>query len=65
MGKAISKALKSKAETLLELMGEKFIQDFDANKKVLQQLDMPYSKVERNIIAGYITRLKNQGAKIV
>ena len=31
-------------------MGEKFIQDFDANKSIAA-VDMPYSKVERNIIA--------------
>ncbi|PIU21610.1 MAG: 30S ribosomal protein S17e [Candidatus Diapherotrites archaeon CG08_land_8_20_14_0_20_34_12] len=63
MGKAISKAIKAKAENLLELIGDRFSADFDKNKKVLQQLEMPYSKEERNVIAGYITRLKNQEAE--
>lgn len=56
MGKSVQKSIKSRAEVLLEKCGEKFSKDFENNKKALKELDMPLSKTDRNVMAGYIAR---------
>lgn len=60
MGKAVSKALKSKAEFLLENIPEKFSEDFYQNKQALRDLQIPFSAVNRNWLAGFITRKVRQ-----
>ena len=60
MGKAVSKALKSKAEFLLENVPEKFSEDFVRNKQALRDLQIPFSAVNRNWLAGYLTRKVKQ-----
>ena len=56
MGKAVPKAIKIRADKLIELMPEKFSTDFEKNKSVLSELNLPFSKTDRNLIAGFITR---------
>ncbi len=57
MGKQRTKPLKRKAEKLLQLFSERFTTDFEKNKKVLDELGFfSYSKRDRNIVAGIITR---------
>lgn len=60
MGKAVPKAIKVRAETLLGKFPENFSGDFDRNKKVIDALGLPISKFDRNMIAGFITRKKNE-----
>ncbi len=57
MGKAVPKSIKSRAEYLLENFKEKFSTDFEKNKTVINGIDLPLSKVDRNIMAGYISRI--------
>lgn len=60
MGKAVPKGLKSRAAVLLESFPEKFTLDFEKNKLVLAELQMPFFKKDRNVIAGFITRKVRQ-----
>ena len=56
MGKAVPKAIKMRVEILLSELHGKFSADFEKNKAVLISLNMPFSKVHRNIMAAFITR---------
>ena len=56
MGKAVPKAIKMRAKKLLTLMPESFSKDFDKNKKAIDSLGADFSKTERNLVAGFITR---------
>lgn len=56
MGRIKSTLIKRTAEQLLIDMPESFTTDFEKNKKVLINV-MPSNRI-RNMIAGYITRLK-------
>ncbi|MDD5162787.1 MAG: 30S ribosomal protein S17e [Candidatus ainarchaeum sp.] len=56
MGKAVPKAIKMRVETLLEEIHDKLSPDFEKNKALLYSFHMPFSKVDRNIMAAYITR---------
>lgn len=56
MGKAIAKGLKTKADFLLKAVPEKFSVDFEKNKGILVDLGIPFTKLNRNLLAGYITR---------
>ena len=58
MGKLLSKSIKSKAETLLELYKEKFNTDFENNKRKVEELTDVRSRMMRNRIAGYVTRYR-------
>jgi small subunit ribosomal protein S17e len=55
MGRVKSTLIKRTAEQLLEGMQDSFTADFEKNKKVLNNV-MP--RRIRNMVAGYITRLK-------
>ena len=58
MGKQTTNILKSKAEKLYTMHTDKFSEDFENNKKVLSTTGVfDYSKTDRNIVAGYISRL--------
>ncbi len=48
------------AQKLLEMYPERFTTDFNANKKVLADLTTVSSKKMRNVVAGYICRLKKR-----
>ena len=56
MGKAVPKAIKMRVIELLEEIPEKFSIDFEANKKVLDALKMPFPKVDRNMMAAFVAR---------
>ena len=56
MGKAVPRAVKIRANKLIELLPEKFSSDFEKNKSVLNELNLSFSKTDRNLIAGFITR---------
>ncbi|MFP3224376.1 MAG: 30S ribosomal protein S17e [Nitrososphaeria archaeon] len=49
--------IRKLAEELLKQYGEKFTDNFEENKKVLNELAEIKSKYLRNKVAGYITRI--------
>lgn len=55
LGKALSKGLRSKADFLLEAIPERFGNSFEKNKQVLRELGIPFTKLNRNLVAGYLT----------
>ena len=57
MGKAIPRLVKLRAKELLEKHPESFSPDFEKNKKSIRELGLTFSKLETNLIAGYIARL--------
>ena len=63
MGKAVPKNIKSKANLLLKTYGAEITDDFEANKKFVDSLGMPLSPVQRNLVAGFMTRKKGDQAK--
>ncbi|HIJ10889.1 TPA: 30S ribosomal protein S17e [Candidatus Woesearchaeota archaeon] len=62
MGRIKTKFIKRKTRELNVLHGDSFTSDFDANKKLTDKHVKVYSKKLRNIIAGYMTRLKKKEA---
>jgi ribosomal protein S17E len=63
MGKAMLKPLKTKAEYMLEELGDKLTIDFENNKKVIVGLNLPFSKTVVNKLAGFIAREKKKALK--
>ncbi len=63
MGRIKTKPVKRMARGLFEKDSEMFHKDFDSNKKLLGN-ELP-SKKTRNIVAGYLTRLKKNNKKIL
>ncbi len=61
MGRIKTRLIKSKTKELLQLHGDKFTSDFTQNKEITGQYVVVQSKKLRNIIAGYMTRLKRKG----
>jgi small subunit ribosomal protein S17e len=60
MGRIKTQLVKSVTSDIMNKHGKQFGTDFQENKDQLQEVaDMP-SKKMRNIIAGYITRLKKR-----
>ena len=58
VGKSVAKGLKYKGEVLLEEFPDRFNDKFDNNKKKLDEIpELQLSKVNRNVLAGYIVRL--------
>ncbi len=65
MGKQSTKVLKRKARELIELLPDKFNDEFEHNKQVLKELGIfDYSKKDRNIVAGLITREMKRGSEV-
>lgn len=62
MGRIKTTLVKRKTKELKQIYDEKLTADFAANKKLVAQLTKVSSKKLRNIIAGYITRLKKKEA---
>jgi len=60
MGRIKTTLLKRKTIDLYRKHGDKFTADFSSNKTVTEQYVTFYSKKQRNIIAGYMTRLKKK-----
>jgi len=60
MGRIKTKQIKRIALQLIELHRDKFKNNFEDNKKLVEEFAEIPSKKMRNVIAGYITRLKQQ-----
>lgn len=60
MGRIKTTLIKRKTKELWAKHGDKFMADFDKNKKLTDQYTDVMSKKLRNIIAGYMTRLKKK-----
>ena len=58
MGKQMTRILKGKAEKLYAMYPVEFTEDFEKNKAALNRTGLfDYSKTDRNVVAGYLTRL--------
>ena len=62
MGRIKTTLLKRKTKELLKAHGEKFTADFNTNKIMVGKCTDVSSKKLRNIIAGYMSRLKRKEA---
>ncbi len=60
MGNIRTSFVKRTAKELLETYEDKFTNDFDENKKLVEEFSTVSTKHLRNKIAGYITRLVRQ-----
>lgn len=60
MGRIKTTFVKRKTKELHKMHGEKFSKDFNSNKALLPKYTNVPCKKLRNIIAGYMTRLKKQ-----
>ena len=61
MGRIKTTFVKRKTKELLGKHGDKFTTDFTKNKELTGQYAKVESKKLRNIVAGYMTRLKKKG----
>lgn len=62
MGRIKTTFIKRKTKELLKMHGDKFTTDFEQNKKLTDSYTTLTSKKLRNVIAGYMTRLKKKEA---
>lgn len=60
MGRIKTTFIKRKTKELLSEHGDKFTKDFTQNKQLTARSTKIFSKKLRNIIAGYMTRLKKR-----
>lgn len=60
MGRIKTTLIKRKTRELYNQYGDKFTTDFEQNKRITQQHTKILSKKLRNIIAGYMVRLKRR-----
>lgn len=60
MGRIKTALVKRTAIKLLQQYPDLFSADFEHNKKALDSLNLQISKKVRNMIAGYLVRLKKQ-----
>ncbi len=60
MGNIRPSFIKIRAIRLVEEHGEKFTDDFDHNKKMVEELTDVSTKKLRNWIAGYVTRYRQR-----
>ena len=60
MGRIKTTFIKRKTKELLKLHGEQFSTDFSSNKEVTDRTVIVPCKRLRNVIAGYMTRLKKK-----
>lgn len=58
MGRIKTQLVKSVSRKLLDKHGEDFTSEFDKNKVLVSDFTDVSSKKMRNVIAGYIARLK-------
>ena len=59
MGRVRTVQVKSLTQELVEIYADKFNNDFENNKKVVDEVAEMQSKKMRNKVAGYITHLVN------
>ena len=64
MGRIKTKRLKRQTREFIKTYPDKFNKVFDDNKKTLGDVGEIDSKKLRNIIAGYVARLKKKGEDI-
>lgn len=57
LGKQRSKVLRRKAEEIYKMFPDKFSKDYEKNKKELDAMKIFHTKIDRNIIAGYMVKL--------
>jgi small subunit ribosomal protein S17e len=63
MGRIKTTMIKNIGEKLYREHKDEFTTDFEKNKEIVEKyVDIPSKKL-RNIVAGYITRLKKQDAE--
>ena len=63
MGRIKTQQVKRVTEKLMELHADEFSKDYEKNKEILARFaDIPSRKL-RNVIAGYVTRLKKMAEK--
>ncbi|MBI4983609.1 30S ribosomal protein S17e [Candidatus Woesearchaeota archaeon] len=62
MGRIKTTLIKRKTKELLKTQGEHFSAEFSQNKLVTRKYTDISSKKLRNIVAGYMTRLKKREA---
>lgn len=60
MGRIKTTFIKRKTKELHKMHGDKFTADFEENKKVTGKYANVASKKLRNVVAGYMTRLKRK-----
>ena len=60
MGRIKTTLIKRKTKELLNMHGDNFSSDFSKNKEVTNKYTQIVSKKMRNVVAGYMTRLKRQ-----
>ncbi len=60
MGRIKTTFIKRKTKELLATHGDKFSTDFSKNKELTNKYTTVIGKKMRNVIAGYMTRLKRQ-----
>ncbi|MDO5851913.1 MAG: 30S ribosomal protein S17e [Methanobacteriaceae archaeon] len=60
MGNIRTTFVKRTAKELVEIYGDKFTDDFENNKKVVEEYSTVSTKHLRNKIAGYATKIANQ-----
>ncbi len=60
MGQVKTTFIKNLAKSLLEKYSKEFTDNFEKNKEKLNELMNFESKKIRNILAGYITRIKRR-----
>ena len=58
MGRIKTQQIKRVTRQLMGEHGSEFKKDFSENKKIVEQFVEVKSKKLRNVIAGYVTRLK-------
>lgn len=58
MGRIKTTAIKSKGQKIFSKHKDEFTSDYAKNKEKLKELTIIPSKKIRNVLAGYITRLK-------
>ena len=63
MGRIKTMFIKRQTKELLKKHGEHFTTTFDENKKMVDKYATTQCKKLRNVIAGYMTRLKKAEAK--
>jgi small subunit ribosomal protein S17e len=61
MGRIKTQLIKRTTEDIVNKDSEDFTTDFNENKKILDSKLNISSKKMRNVIAGYVTRLKKKG----
>jgi len=60
MGRIKTTFIKRKTKEMLKMHGENFTTDFSQNKELTSKYTNVTSKKLRNVIAGYMTRLKRK-----